>query len=945
MKKLLLFTFFYAALVCIVSAQQPVYWQQQVNNKIDVTLNDKDNSLDGFIRIEYINNSPDTLHYIWFHLWPNAYKNDRTAFSDQLLENGRTDFYFSNNDKKGYINRLNFSVNGLTAITEDHPQHQDIIKLILPAPLAPKSTCKIETPFHVKLPYNFSRGGHVGQAYQITQWFPKPAVYDHKGWHTIPYLDQGEFYSEFGNYEVQITLPQNYAVAATGNLQEVTEKEWLQKRKQFTREVEKKKPNEKKASESSIASSATVKTLHYSQNNIHDFAWFADKEFTVKTDTLRLPSGRIINVYAYYYSDNTAIWSNCIKFIKQAILTKSKWLGEYPYDVVTVVEDEREDGGMEYPTITFLSGGGNEKMLDYVINHEVGHNWFYGILASNERIHPWMDEGMNTFYDNRYAIQQYGNTSLDIFNKKSSFIQKRMPDDIFQTMLQSVIAVKKDQPIETPSDQFSNTNYNDVAYTKTGNWMALLEKKLGKDLFDSCMKAYYNNWKFKHPYPEDFKSTIEQTSGKNMDSVFNLLVKKGSVEETTAKKDIRFTPFFSLKETNKHHYIFAAPAIGYNFYDKAMVGIFLHNYTMPAEKFQFALAPLYSSKSKSLNGIGKISYSWFPGSKGARAEIAVNGATFNGDTYTDSTNKLNYLRFSKIVPSVKYVFANKRSRSTLSKFIQWKTFFITEQQLQFDRDTTLQIDIISYPVKKRYINQLLLGIENDRVLYPYRGMLMAEQGKGFVRTSFTGNYFFNYAVKGGLNMRVFAGKFFYSGDKTLLTQLENERYHLNMTGPRGYEDYTYSNYFAGRDEFDKLLSQQLMIRDGGFKIGTDLLFDKAGKTDNWLAAVNFTSTIPESVNPLQVLPIKIPLKLFLDIGTSAATWSSSAGTGKFLYDAGLQVSILKGMINVYIPLLYSKVYRDYFTSYITERRFIQKLAFSIDFSSSILKKALPWSGL
>ena len=945
MKKLLLFIFFYTAFVCVATAQQPAYWQQQVNNKIDVTLNDQDNSLDGFIKIEYINNSPDTLRYIWFHLWPNAYKNDRTAFSDQLLENGRTDFYFSNNDKKGYINRLNFSVNGLTATTEDHPQHQDIVKLILPAPLAPKSACKIETPFHVKLPYNFSRGGHMEQAYQITQWFPKPAVYDQKGWHPIPYLDEGEFYSEFGNYEVQITVPQNYAVAATGNLQEAKEKEWLQKRKQFTREEKKKKVPGKKDSGPAIISSAIQKTLHYTQNNVHDFAWFADKEFTVKTDTLQLPSGRVITVYAYYYSDNSAVWSNCIKFIKQAILTKSKWLGEYPYDVVTVVEDERGDGGMEYPTITFLSSGGNEKLLDYVINHEVGHNWFYGILATNERVHPWMDEGMNTFYDNRYSLQQYGNTDLDVFNNKSAFIKRRMPDDIQQTILQAVTAAKKDQPIETTSEQFNSTNYNAVAYTKTGNWMALLEKRLGKGLFDSCMRAYYNSWKFKHPYPEDFKNTMEQTSGENLDSLFRLLNKKGPVENAAVKKDIRFSAFFSLKNTDKHHYIFAAPAIGYNFYDKAMIGIFLHNYTMPAEKFQFAVAPLYSSKSKSLNGIGKLSYSWFPGSNGARAEIAVNAATFNGDTYTDSTNKLNYLRFSKIVPSVKYVFANKSSRSTISKFIEWKTFLITEQQLQFDRDTVLQIDIISYPTKRRYVNQLLLGIENDRALYPYKGVLMAEQGKGFVRSSFTGNYFFNYATKGGLNMRVFAGKFFYSGDKTLLTQLENERYHLNMTGPRGYEDYTYSNYFAGRNEFDKLMSQQLMIRDGGFKIGTDLLFDKAGKTDNWLAAVNFTSTIPESINPLQVLPIKIPLKLFLDMGTSAATWNSSAGTGKFLYDAGLQVPIFKGMINVYVPLLYSKVYRDYFSSYITERKFIQKLAFSIDFSSKILKKALPWSGL
>ncbi len=925
---------------------QNTYWQQQVNYSIDVSLNDVDHSLDGFIKMEYINNSPDTLHYIWMHVWPNACKNDRTAFSDQLLENGRTDFYFSNNDARGYINRLNFRVNSLAAVTQDHPQHQDIIKLILPVPLAPKAACKIETPFHVKLPYNFSRGGHMGQSYQITQWYPKPAVYDHKGWHPIPYLDEVEFYSEFGNYEVQITIPENYAVAATGNLQETAEKEWLAKRKRFTREErDTKKTTDKKNTTPAVTSSSKTKTLHYKQNNVHDFAWFADKEFTVKTDKLQLPSGKVIDVYAYYYSNNEAVWSNSIQLIKQAILTKSKWLGEYPYDVVSVVEDERGDGGMEYPTITFLSSGGTEKMLDFVINHEVGHNWFYGILASNERQHPWMDEGMNTFYDNRYMMQQYGNTSIDFVGNKSSFIKKRMPADIQQTILQSVIAVKKDQPIETASELFNSTNYNAVAYTKTGNWMALMEQQLGKELFDSCMKNYYSGWHFKHPYPADFKKSVEQTSGRNLDSLFNLLHKKGSIEKNTAKKDIRLVSFFSLKETDKHHYVFALPAFGYNVYDKLMVGALLHNYTLPATKLQFALAPLYASKSKSFNGAGKISYNLYPGNNGARLEFSVGGMSFNKDTYTDSTSKLNYLRFSKITPSVKYTFANKNSRSQLTKFIQLKTYFIREQQLQFERDTALQIDIVSYPSIRRYINELQVGIENERVLYPYKGILMAEQADGFVRATFTGNYFFNYPKKGGLNMRFFAGKFFYTGDKTLLKQFENERYHLNLTGPRGYEDYTYSNYFMGRNEFDKIASQQLMIRDGGFKIGTDLLFDKVGKTDNWLAAVNLTTDIPEKINPLSVLPVKIPVKVFFDIGTSAATWSSTAGTGRFVYDAGLQVPLFKGVMNIYIPLLYSKVYRDYYRSYVNEKKFIKKLGFSIDFSSKILKKLLPLSGL
>ncbi|MFN8253962.1 MAG: M1 family metallopeptidase [Ferruginibacter sp.] len=941
------FTICFAAFILLAlqpAAQQPAYWQQQVNYTIDVVLHDTDHTVDGFIKMLYTNNSPDTLHYIWIHVWPNAFKNDRTAFTDQQLGNGQTAFYFSGNKERGYINRLNFRVNNVTATMEDHPQHQDIIRLILPAPLPPKSSCSIETPFHVKLPYNFSRGGHLVQAYQLTQWYPKPAVYDHKGWHPMPYLDEGEFYSEFGNYDVQITVPENYVVAATGNLQENSEKQWLQKRAHFFSEDQKKKKTGNKIIIDPIPSATKTKTLHYVQQNVHDFAWFADKAFRVKSGKIQLPSGRSIDAYAFYYAENENTWSRSMEFIKQAILTKSKWLGEYPYDVVSVVEDERNDGGMEYPTITFLSSGGNEKMLDFVINHEVGHNWFYGILASNERQHPWMDEGMNTYYDYRYMKEYYGLNGLDFINSKSSFIKHRMPEDIQVTMLQSAIAAKKDQPVETVSEQFNSYNYGVVAYTKTGKWMQLLEKQLGREMFDSCMRNYYRHWSFRHPYPEDFKKLVALSSHANTDSLFSLLHTKGSME-APVKKDFRVVPFFSLKDADKHHYIFISPAVGFNFYDKVMPGILLHNYTIPQSKFQFALAPLYSSKSKKINGIGKLSYSWFPGNNGARAELALTAARFSADTYTDSTNHVNYLGFTKLAPSFKYVFANKNSRSTITKSIQWKTYLISEQQLQFDRDTALQIDIISYPSRSRYINQLQFTIENERVLYPYKAVLMAEQSEGFVRTSFTGHYFFNYPKAGGLQLRFFAGKFFYTGDKTTLRQLESERYHLNMTGPRGYEDYTYSNYFTGRNEFDKIQAQQLMIRDGGFKIGTDLLFDKVGKTDNWLTAVNLTSSIPDNINPLKVLPVKIPLKLFLDIGSSAATWKRDAGTGRFVYDAGLQLSIAKGIINIYLPLLYSKVYRDYFTSYITEKKLMKKIAFSIDFSSKPLKKILPFSGL
>ena len=428
------------------------YFQQQVDYKIDVRLDDANRSLDGDITIQYANHSPDTLSYIWMHCWPNAYKNDRTAFSEQLLGNGRTDFYFSTEQQRGYINRLDFRVDGIEARMEDDPQYIDIIKIVLPRPLTPGGQITLTTPFHVKLPFNFSRGGYTNHSFQITQWYPKPAVYDNRGWHPIPYLDQGEFYSEFGNFDVHITVPKSFIVAATGRLQDST-------------------------------LDTPTKTLHYHQDNIHDFAWFADRHFQTKHDTLQLPSGRIIDVYAYYTPAQAKAWENATVFIKRAIRFRSALIGEYPFEVVTAVQTKMgSTGGMEYPTITAINVDDGPKDLDMTIEHEVGHNWFYAVLGTNERRYPWMDEGINTAYDNRYEAIHYPGSdhSRDLLDLNTRAVEHT------------------DQPISTPSPVFTETNYYNIAYNKTAFWMEMLRDSLGTPLFDSCMKEYFSRWQFKH---------------------------------------------------------------------------------------------------------------------------------------------------------------------------------------------------------------------------------------------------------------------------------------------------------------------------------------------------------------------------------------------------------------------------------------------------------------
>jgi hypothetical protein len=236
------------------------------------------------------------------------------------------------------------------------------------------------------------------------------------------------------------------------------------------------------------------------------------------------------------------------------------------------------------------------------------------------------------------------------------------------------------------------------------------------------------------------------------------------------------------------------------------------------------------------------------------------------------------------------------------------------------------------------LQQLKIVFENYRVLYPYSAELKIEQAKDFVRTAFTGNYFFNYPKQGGLDVRLFAGKFFYIGSKSYSKQFATNRYHLNMTGANGYEDYTYSDYFIGRNKFNKAPSQQIMMRDGGFKVRTDLYADKVGKTDNWLAAVNLTTTLPPGMNPLSLLPVKIPLKLFADIGTYADAWKRNTELDRFIFDAGLQLSLFNNLVHIYVPLLYSRIYKEYIQSvYEKKKRFLQTISFSINISNFNLR--------
>lgn len=501
-----------------------VYWQQEVNYTIEVRLNDQTNELNGHEAFLYKNNSPDTLSVIYMHLWPNAYKDRTSALNQQKIKTGDVDFHYADEKDRGFIDSLSFTANGKTLKLTPFSTSNDIALLELNEALLPGDSLLIQTPFHVKIPANYSRLGHVGQSYQITQWYPKPAVYDQSGWHPLAYLDQGEFYSEFGSFKVQITLPENYVVGATGVLQEQSEIDFLD---QLSRDSI--LPEKRIDHLQFPASSSKMKTITYVQDHIHDFGWFADKRFYVRKGEVELPkSKRKVTTWVMYTASQARLWQKGIEYINRSVLFYSEQVGEYPYDFCTAIDGTiSAGGGMEYPMVTCIGSASSAYELDIVIAHEVGHNWFYGILGSNERDHPWMDEGINSFYEAAYSSKYYPDMKLYESILGNRFIAKLLGAEKIRNNYDKKLfylysaARNKDQPNELTSEAYSTLNYGSIVYSKTVLILQQLKSFMGSEAFDMAMHDFYQQYMFKHVSPEDFKTCFSKYAKQDLSWFFN----------------------------------------------------------------------------------------------------------------------------------------------------------------------------------------------------------------------------------------------------------------------------------------------------------------------------------------------------------------------------------------------------------------------------------------
>lgn len=980
-------------LFCTLSGSifgQASYFQQEVNYTIAVTLNDSSHTLDGEIHIQYINNAPEALPFIYMHLWANAYKDQNTAFAKQQVELGKLDFYFAPKEVYGQFYGLDFKSNQQSiqwALDEVHP---DIAKLELVEPLASGDTLDLHTPFQLKIPEAFSRLGHINQSYQLTQWYPKPAVYDRDGWHAMPYLDMGEFYSEFGTYEVSITLPKNYVVAATGELQTASEIDFLNQKIADSKSIEQDQvridPN----------SSSTQKTIKYKARQVHDFAWFADKEFLVHKSEVVLTSGKAIDTWAFFPPNSAKLWKDATKFINRSVKFYSDAIGEYPYPQATAVQADLKAGdGMEYPMITVIAELESTAALDDLITHEVGHNWFYGILAFNERAHPWMDEGLNTYYEQRYMHTYYGGLHYDFL---PDLLTKKSEMPFLELAYLYQARRNLDQAPETSSEDFSRVNYLLSTYQKPAQVLRHLEHYLGQAKFDQLMQDFYQKWKFKHPKSIDFRSHLETGSGKDLawlfdgylfsdqkldyqlgaiqyaDSITIEVENKGDInapfsisglkngkvvhtqwyEGIEEKDKVNFPPGsydgfvldqertlydinrknnFSKKardpfrlqvvpgiENDKGNTLFWAPALAWNNYDKFSLGALFYNTLVPAKKLQFVAAPLYGFNSKDLIGFGAIDYHLYPGSNFFKA-ITI-GAQIRSANYNYNARDQYFQQYSTFQFSIK-ADLNRNPAGNFHHFLKWRSFRLGTEQALRDGAEFLGTDW-----QHTTIHELTYAGENRRKLNPSSYQIALEQqsytdafevNQNYLKLSLEWMPQFSYKADKLISFRFFGG-FFLSNSRRNGGSIFPGAFNMIT---QGFYDYRYDGLYFARNEGHGILSQQIEIKDGGFKNTIGQGFS-LGRTNNFLLALNTKIDFPAN------LPFNLPLKAFFDLGyfdNAMPTGMSDTFKDQFLWSGGFMLEWMDGLFGIYFPLVNSDNIQN---RYIERGNFLTRISFSID---------------
>jgi len=463
-------------------------FQQAVNYEMDVQMDAERNQYEGHQKLIYTNNSPDTLNKVFYHLYYNAFQpgsmmdvRSRTINDPDKRVGDRISKLSP--DEIGFLHVQSLKMDG-EEIT--FFENGTILEVKLEKPILPNSQAVFEMDFVGQVPLQIRRSGRDGSEgvrYSMSQWYPKMANYDEQGWHANPYIGR-EFYGIWGYYDVKITIDKEYVIGGTGYLQNPEEIGHGYEEEG----MEVKRPE------------GNLLTWHFVAPQVHDFMWGADPKY--QHDKILMDNGITVHHFFIPGEKTSRVWEQLKEYTPKAIEYLSENFGQYPYKQFSVVQGG--DGGMEYAMSTLITGERTLQSLVGVMVHELAHSWYHGVLATNESLYAWMDEGFTS-----YASSLCMN---------AIFKEKRDVHGGSYRGYYSLVKSGQEEPMTTHSDHY-NTNYayGRAAYSKGAVFMAQLGYVIGEEVRDRALLRYFNTWKFKHPNSNDLIRIMEKESGIELD--------------------------------------------------------------------------------------------------------------------------------------------------------------------------------------------------------------------------------------------------------------------------------------------------------------------------------------------------------------------------------------------------------------------------------------------
>jgi hypothetical protein len=482
-------------LLANIALGQPNYWQQEVEYQMDIDFDVKKHQFQGTQTLVYTNNSPDTLTSVFYHLYFNAFQpNSMMDVRSRTIEDPdrRVQDRISKlgPDEIGYI-KVKSLTQGSTPLT--YNVESTILEVPLAKPILPRASATFNMTFEGQVPMQIRRSGRdnkEGIAYSMSQWYPKMAEYDERGWHAHPYVAR-EFYAPWGVFNVNITIDKDYILGGTGVLQNGDE---IGYGYQSDPTKEPKKKGKKL-------------TWKFKAENVHDFMWAADPDYTHVT--AQVPDGPLLH-FLYQKDSATANWEKLPELTVQIFQFLNKNFGVYPYPEFSVVQGG--DGGMEYPMSTLITGHRSLQSLAGVTAHEAIHSWYQGVLGTNESYYAWMDEGFTSYATSLTMAHLFG---MDAPRSHAGSYRGYF----------SLAASGKEEPMSTHSDRYeTNFAYGRAAYSKGAVSLVQLGYIIGEDARNKGLLRYFDEWKLKHPDMNDFIRVMEKTSGMELDWYYDYWV-------------------------------------------------------------------------------------------------------------------------------------------------------------------------------------------------------------------------------------------------------------------------------------------------------------------------------------------------------------------------------------------------------------------------------------